>query len=1055
MNLEEFGYQFGVNGAENLISKLNQIESETEQLDNAVQHLGNTFQQFFDLALRSAIPPAFIKMVMDQAMAFSKQAEYIDRLSQTSGISAKTIQQFGYALHRFGGDVSTATAQLDHLQSKLEQFRKPIHKGGGLASELAKLAKKYKVDLRGVNSSVDMLKALSVRMEKLSERKKLELARAFGLDDSTFLMVKNGLKSLEESLYKAQKFVLFDDKEIRQAKEFENTLRDIADNITLISKSFSFGAIPEMQKFANIMRKVTDFMTEHKQVVKGIGLTAFGAGAYGIFRLLNFLPTKFLKASAGVFGGGLALGSISEELDKLDRAKELDKLGKKKEANSLRNKTYIGRLERLGFQKTANYLELIYRSINDLAFNKSFEGLKNLSDKVGKDLGIEFLQKENINKSVDNANSIFGEYKDAFKLYGLTGLVARAMSSGDTVEKRLEEFEKNIEAINNEGGLFSFLWKELKTIFTELKNTLTSKDFWTPIFDKVDSLINYLKGLFQDLVIFVKQQAGIELSESDKAHLLKKQLMGPAQESANKAIKESSKEITDIINSDANFEDKKKLIQEKIKELSANIYKKHGNSGYSEESISAKLLFEGSKEAFNQKNPDIIKNVDSFTSYMKDLGLDLLASKEKITKLYEEYQKNKQQKVTDSSKALKATVDISDIVGDKKIDNVDLKNVSVRDFINKVFPLLSQDETGRALDRYRNILPGDSLLNSLTFAEHKSLSMEEFFNSLKGTDEKTGKGGGWFDKLLNPIEEIIKPLILYRLEEHQRTLIRLKKSDTDPASYVDYSLLDKNLDKLSFIELIQEEIKAEYNDFRRNWLSIDIAIEKLGPLFEESVKLIKSINEGIAKIRDKIYEYVEKFAGTAGAVTGASLGKIGGPWGMLLGALAGWLFGEKTAKNFKDENYSWGDYASEKLDKVKGFVSNLFSSKDKQTSIEDLKKQLASLQLQLYTSDTDVARDAVFDLIKKKEAEIAAAQAILDGKANLEAVGNQVAANSNSPAVNNNSQENVVNINQNINIGKTVSTADDVGIAAMNGARTGTDEGLRQATNNRVMGNIN
>ena len=126
MNLEEFSYQFGVNGAENLIAKLNQIETETENLDNAAEHLGNTFQKLFDYSLRSAIPPAFIKMVMDQAMAFSRQADYIDKLSQTSGIASRTIQQFGYALHKFGGDVNTATAQLDRLQTHFEKFIKCI-----------------------------------------------------------------------------------------------------------------------------------------------------------------------------------------------------------------------------------------------------------------------------------------------------------------------------------------------------------------------------------------------------------------------------------------------------------------------------------------------------------------------------------------------------------------------------------------------------------------------------------------------------------------------------------------------------------------------------------------------------------------------------------------------------------------------------------------------------------------------------------------------------------------------------------------------------------------
>jgi len=1046
MNLEDFGYQFGVHGAENLISKLNQIESETEDLDNAVQHLGNTFQKFFDLALRSAIPPAFIKMVMDQAMAFSKQAEYIERLAQTSGMSTRTIQQFGYALHRFGGDVSTATAQLDHLQTKLDQFAKPLNKGGGLASELSQLAKKYKVDLRGINSSVDLLKAISVRMEKLSERKKLELARAFGLDDSTFLMVKNGLKSLEESLYKAQKFVLFDDKEIRQAKEFEDTLRDIADNITLISKSFSFGAIPEMQKFANVMRKVTDFMTEHKKVVEGIGLTAFGAGAYGIFRLLNFLPTKFLKGAAGVFGGGLALGSIGEEVDKLDRKQ--------------RDKTYVGRLERLGYKETAHYLELIYRAINDLSFNKSLEGLKNLADKLGKDLGIKSLEKENVNKSIDKANSTFEEYKDAFKLYGLTGVVARSMSSGDTAEKRLEDFEKNIEAINNEGGVFSFIWKKLENTFTEIKNTISSKDFWTPIFDNINRMLDYLKGIFYDLVIFVKQQAGIELSESDKAHLLKKQLMGNEQVSANKAIKESSKEITDIINSDADLSNKKEQIQAKVKELSSKIYKNHSNSGYSEETISAMLLFEGGKSAFKQKNPNITKNIESFPEYMKKLGLDLLSYKDNVTKLYEEYKKNKDQKVANSSENLKATIDLADIIGDKKIDNVDVKNVSLQDFINKVFPLLSQDQTGQALARFRNVLPGDYLLNALSSAENKPLSVEEILKSSKDDGKKTGEGG-LFSGLLNKIGKILepaRPLIAYRLKEHQKTLKRLRKTDDDPdSSYIDYSLLDKNIDELPIIELIIEEAKAEYQDFRRNWLSIDAAIEKLGPLFNQTVILIREINNIINQIKEKMQGYLR----IGGVTLGASIGsKFGGPLGAAIGGLLGLLMGDKAAEGIGKKDYTYTDYAKDKVDDAKGLVKKAWnaltsSGNPQQDNLNKLNSELASLKVQLGEADTEVLIDALFNLIKKKEEEIAKAQAILDGNKNLEIIGNQVAANSNNPPVNNNSQENVININQNINIEKTNASPDDIGRAALDHTRNGVNQGLREAANNRVMGNIN
>lgn len=1036
MNLEEFGYQFGVNGAENLISKLNQIESETEDLDNAVEHLGNTFQKFFDYALRSAIPPAFIKMVMDQAMAFSKQAEYIDRLSQTSGIATKTIQQFGYALHRFGGDVTTATAQLDHLQTQFEKFKKPIAKGGGIASELAQLAKLHKIDLRGVTDSVDLLKAISVRMEKLSERKKLELAKAFGLDDSTFLMVKNGLKNLEESLYKAQKFVLFDDKEIRQAKEFEDTLRDIADNITLISKSFSFGAIPSMQKFANIMRTVTDFLSEHKQVVKGIGLSAFGAGAYGIFRLLNLIPTKFLKGAAGVFGSGLGIGMINESVDKINRG--------------YKDKTLIGTLENVGWKESARYLELIYRTVYDLTNNQSLEGLKNLADAIGKDFGIESLQKENIEKSQKDTEDAFEEYKGAFRDNGIKGIVARMMASGSTPEQRVKEYLANVNNIDSNGGVLSFLWKRLELIFTQLKNTITSNDFWTPIFDKVNSLLDYLKDIFYDLVIFVKQQAGIELSKSDKAHLLKNQLQSQEQESIDKVIKAASKEITDIMLSDSDLNEKKDKIQQRVSELSSQINKDYGNSGYSQESIAAKLLFEGSNKAFKQQNPELIKNIESWTSYIKDLGLEALATTDQISKLYDEYKTKKQQKIANSEESLKATIDISDIIGNKKIDNVDVKNLSLQDFINEIFPLLNQDQTGKALARYKSVLPEDSLLSTLTFTEKKPLSSEEFLKPFTG--EATGIFGNitkWLEYKLSPITDIlnknISPLLLKRMEVTDKDNEILKSIKSG----------DKKLSDFSFLEIFTEFVKSEINDWYRNYLSIDKALEHIGRLIEQAANLVEEVNNIIKQVKEKIQGYLR----IGGVALGASFGSNFGPWGAAIGALLGLIMGDKSGEGIGKKDYTYTDYAKERLGDAKDLVKESWnkltsSGNPQQDNLNKLNSELASLKVQLGEADTDVLTDALFDLIKKKEEEIAKAQAILDGSKNIQAMGNTV-ANSNSPAVNNNSQENVININQSINVNKTNITKEDIQGAVSKGTREGIDQGLLGATNYRAMGNSN
>ena len=141
---------------------------------------------------------------------------------------------------------------------------------------------------------------------------------------------------------------------------------------------------------------------------------------------------------------------------------------------------------------------------------------------------------------------------------------------------------------------------------------------------------------------------------------------------------------------------------------------------------------------------------------------------------------------------------------------------------------------------------------------------------------------------------------------------------------------------------------------------------------------------------------------------------------------------------------------------IKELYNKVTSSGNPQRdNLNNLNSELASLKVQLGEADTDVLTDALFDLIKKKEEEIAKAQAILEGSKNIETIGNSVAANSNSPAVNNNSQNNVVNINQNINVGKINASSEDIAREALDATRNGVNQGIRDATNNRAMGNIN
>lgn len=460
MNIEEFSYEFNSVGAENLISKLRQMEYETKQLDSSVSHLSKRFGSLFNLLLKSSVPPAFVKMIGDQAMAFSKQAAYLDKLSQVSGISAKNIQQLGYTLYKFGGDTDVATKSLTSLKDKIDQLKDLRRKGQEVFSDLFTIKRKFGLSLNGAEDPLTLLKQIAATMDKLSKDKQIKFAKALGLDDATFLMVKKGIKSVEDELYKAQKYVLFDEKDIATSVKFEDTIKEIGADIEVISKSFSFGALPQLQKFLNVIKEVTNYLSEHPALVKGIGLVTFSAGLTGLLQLLQAVPAKFIAGTAAVTTFGAAVGIANEELE---RYKEGDK-----------EHSLLGQLEENNLKGTAQALYQIFSALSKFGEFKFSEGIKELdgffdkiveADTEGKDPFSNFIRsirefqeelsqtKEEIENSLEEPlekvgnvlDELIDEFDNSEFNKSINNIIDNISDYGSEVGETLSQSYKNIE----------------------------------------------------------------------------------------------------------------------------------------------------------------------------------------------------------------------------------------------------------------------------------------------------------------------------------------------------------------------------------------------------------------------------------------------------------------------------------------------------------------------------------------------------------------------------------------------------------------------------------
>lgn len=529
MNIEEFSYEFNSVGAENLISKLRQMEYETNQLDKSVSQLSKRFGKLFDFFLQSSVPPAFIKLIADQAMIFSKQAAYLDKLSQTSGISAKNIQQLGYALYKFGGDTDVATKSLVSLKEKIDQLKELKNKGQEGLSDLFTIKRKYGLSLNGAEDPMTLLKQIAATMDKLSKDKQLKFAKALGLDDPTFLMVKKGIKSVEEELYKAQKYTLFDEKDIQTAVKFEDTIKEIGADIELVSKTFSFGALPQLQKFSDKIRAVTNYLSEHPEVVKGLGLVTFSAGLTGTIKLLGAIPTKFLAGTAAITAFGTAVGMANEEL------KRIEETGSKEG-------TLLGDLDNEGLKGTSKAIEQIWRMLSKFGEFRYIEGLKQLdgifdkiieADPERKDPLANILRsakgikkeieettaeiKDKLEKPLKQANeqvdNLVTEFKDSNLKENIDLAVNNVVDYANKVGKNLSQSYENIEdkdfsseSIKTE---LSYLYNKTKDEIVRLQSITESY-----VIEETKDIYNTFKTNFDNIYTYINQNSPTWIEEA-------------------------------------------------------------------------------------------------------------------------------------------------------------------------------------------------------------------------------------------------------------------------------------------------------------------------------------------------------------------------------------------------------------------------------------------------------------------------------------------------------------------------------------------------------------
>lgn len=222
-----------------------------------------------------------------QAMVvnFSNAMEKMYYASRRTGAAVENIQALEFGSRKVGIAAGVA-------QAALEQMTASARTNPGLRGLMDKMLGKPTADMDQATVMLDLVQKLS----DLPHHQGAQFAGMFGIDEKTFLMMKQGMPELlaaeKERLAMNKNLGLDMQEAARAGMEYANSLRDITERVGTLSAKISVELLPA---FRLLNKSVTD-----------------GLDAMGKFELSKHPRTEAALTAAGQVASGLMQGDLNQ-----------------------------------------------------------------------------------------------------------------------------------------------------------------------------------------------------------------------------------------------------------------------------------------------------------------------------------------------------------------------------------------------------------------------------------------------------------------------------------------------------------------------------------------------------------------------------------------------------------------------------------------------------------------------------------------------------------------------------------------------------------------------
>lgn len=190
-------------------------------------------------------------------VAFTAQMEKLYYASRRTKASVENLQAIEYGSKRVGLEAGAA-------REALEGMAAAVRMNPGLRGLMDGILGKSTAGMDQADAMLELVQKLSGLPHMVGAR----FAQMFGMDEKTFLMLKDGmpelLRSMQERKNLNESLGVDAEKAAEAAKEYQNSIRDILEKVGAIGQKWSIEVLPYFREFNRLINQGLDRLATFK-----------------------------------------------------------------------------------------------------------------------------------------------------------------------------------------------------------------------------------------------------------------------------------------------------------------------------------------------------------------------------------------------------------------------------------------------------------------------------------------------------------------------------------------------------------------------------------------------------------------------------------------------------------------------------------------------------------------------------------------------------------------------------------------------------------------------